>query len=990
MSDIRPLELRLLGPVEARLPDGESVDDLARQSKRLALLARLAVDPILHRRESLMALLWPDLDEKAGRRALRQVLHYLRGALGEEIFRARGSEELGIDPGRVWCDAAALEEAHERGDHDRVVELYRGELLAGFHVDGVSSDFGYWLDQARRSLRDRALGALRAESEARREEGALDEAVTLMRRALELDPFDEAAIRELIALHDRRGDRARAVEAYERFAGLLVRELRVEPSAETQAVIEAVRERERPWERESEPEAFPSRPPRPLTSFVGRRDALETAARTLGGPDVRLLSLTGPPGVGKTRIAIELAGRLADAYPDGIAFAALDDADDPGRARTAIARAVGASSPEGGDGSEAIRDRLEGRRALLVLDGIDRVLELAGDLAVWLETHPGLDIVATCRSPIGLEVEHTVPVSPLTLPDPDRWVGLELPLDSEATALFLDRARAADPAFRLTPDTVEAVISIVRRLDGLPLAIELAAARLRHLPIDELSRRIEDLEVLRHPAPDRPDRHRTLEAAIRWTDDQLPADERALFHALGAFAGGFGLDAVEALSPNSERERSLLETLSSLVDHGLVERPTLVDGGLRYRMLRTTRDYAARRLEEEGRAAELYRRLAAHYERWSAEGARRWCTEEEADWLAALDREYPNLMAVLDWGARNDVERAATIARAVHHYWWTRGLPAAGRRRIESILEAGGDRLDLALRGRLRVALGGLISMEGDGASAVDSMREGVADYREAGDREGLGWAYQCLANTLLHQGKTGAAEEAAGRALKIGRETDNAFRVRIGLRTLADIALAREEVDRAEALLEESLEDGGVPAEEPWILALMVEIALRRGEAAEAEPVCRELLRLAETGGPKNWLAYAHGALADILRRRGGKRAEVHRHSVVALRIYREIRSRPGILTILVGLAETVAEEGDAALAARMLAGIEERVRREEIREPSLTRRLEEAVERSGRRLDDAVLERERKRGRRLSFERLVALGEEAAATEEIPIAAP
>lgn len=992
MPDAPLLELRLLGTVEARKPDGKAVANLSRQSKRLALLAHLALEPGWHRRESLLALLWPDLPEAAGRRALRQVLHFLRHSLDETIFSKRGADELGIDPDRLWCDATALRAAFAEEDYATVAELYRGELLHGFHPDGVASRFEFALEDARRDLREKALLALRERARARREAGELDEAVALARRALEIHPSDEIVLRDLVALHDRRGDRARAVETYERFASRLARDLGVEPSAETREAVRRVRERERPFKDRGEAGVFPGRPPRPLTSFVGRERILGTARRLLGHDDVRLLSLVGPAGVGKSRLALELAGRLEEEYADGLAWAGLDAATEPDRALAEIARAVRAGARDDRRTGPAIGERLAGRSALLLLDGLDRVPGLGPELAALLADAPEVDLLVTCRAPLGLEIEQTLPVPPLSLPDPERWLGVELPLDSEATALFLDRARAADPAFRLAPETVEAVISIVRRLDGLPLAIELAAARLRHFPIHELARRIEgQLELLKHPGADRPARHRTLEAAIRGSDELLDAEERALFHGLGAFAGEFGPEAARAISPDGgEDGRPLVERLSALVDHGLVERPRLIDGELRYRMLRTNRDYAARRLAEEERAEELRHRMARHYAEWTRDGTRHWCTNSESAWIRRLDREYPNLQVTLEWASRHDVGCAAAIASAIHHYWWVRGLATEGRRRIEAVLDGGAEDATPDQRGRLMVAIGTLLALQGEFDVAIERMRRGAAEYRDAGDTGGLGWAWQCLSNALLHGGRLEAAEDAAGRALEIGRKTDDPVRVRVGLRSLAEIALVRGDVDRAEALLEETLALEASPTEEAWMLELRIEIAVRRGESRRAEALCLQLISLAEAERQRSKLAHAHATLADVLRDRGSGGDEIRRLYGRALATYREIGETPGILSVLVAIAETVAEAGEARAAARMLAAIEARTADEGIREPRLVERLERALEGSKLRIGAAAFERERAEGRALSLERLLARAEDVVASPKIPLAAP
>ncbi|MDX1660879.1 MAG: tetratricopeptide repeat protein, partial [Gemmatimonadota bacterium] len=928
MTDSKPIELRLLGELEIRSPSSDAGPALAGQSKRLALLAHLALSPGLHRRESLLALLWPESDPTVGRRALRQALHYLRKTLGRNVFRARGSDEIGIDPGALWCDAAALEAAHAEGDHETVAELFRGELLPGFHLDDATPELERALDDARSRIRRLGLDSLAKLAERAGEEGDLEATERIARRALDVDPCDEGALRTLIDALDRRGERALAVRAYERFAERLDDELGLEPSPECRAAIRAVRENgDAPPPPRPEPrrDPLPETLPRPLTSFVGRGAAIELALELLEGPGVRILTLIGPGGMGKTRAAIEIARGARERYEDGVVYASLDAFEDAEAALAALARAAAADVREEREAKAALRERLRGRRALLVLDGLDRVPELGARVADILSALPGIDLLITSRTPIRHSAEHRLPLGPLTLPEPGRHMGIDLPLDSEAVALFVDRARAVNPRFELSASNVAAVIELCRRLDGLPLAIELAASRLGHLSVDEIVRRIEaDAAFLQSDDRDRPDRHETLEATIRWTSDRLSDDERALFHGLGAFAGDFDLAVLEEVWPGlSISDRPVVELLSTLIDGGLVH--PVGDDGARYRMLRTIRDHAARTLETDDRRSAWERGLARWYAEWTRAGYAHWCTPGEEEWLAALDRERINLEAVLDRATVNDPKRAAEIAASIFHWWQVRGLRSEGRRRLGSILSANGA-IDASTRARLLVCLGQLDAGQTEKDLAIERMREAEAICRETGDEERLGWTLQSLGNVLLGQCEFDEALRCLEEALAIGEATGNAFRVAACRNEIAVIALVTGDLDRAESLHDEGLaraRERDLRGDEIRTLLGLAQIALARGEVELAERRAREAHRLAEDIGHATSTAYANWVLADALRAGGRSGPAIHRLYARAIDVYGSAGLEDGVCIVLAALVETALDEGADDLALRLAAGV-------------------------------------------------------------------
>lgn len=969
-----------LGETRLLLPGGgvDAGEAVTSQRKRFALLTYVALQRDRVARDSVLALLWPHLGEKASRRALRQALHFLRDVLETDVFDANGGDDLAVDPERLWCDAVELDRAFERSDMERVVDLYRGELLEGFHVSGVTYDFEFWLDEERRRVRNRAREAYRSVIRARRDTGRAGDAIVLARRALRLDPTDEVSLRELVRLLDDRGERVAAIEAYEAFADLLRERLRVEPSVETHALVEAVRSGRRVRTGPGSTVGLPE----PATRLIGRRREIERCLGTLrsGG---RLLTLTGTAGIGKSRLAVARA--WSEETGDRVVHVPLPRRSGSGLGAE-IAHRAGIEL-RGDRPWRAIASRLSEEPTLLVLDGLEPAGDDAAGVAALVEAARATRIVVTSPAPLRLSAEQEIPVPPLGLPPGGRALGTDLPLDSEAVALFVERARAVDPGFRLTPGNVDAVVETCRRLDGVPLAIELAAAQVRSLPVQDLARRLGDgIGILSPDVVDRPDRQRTMEAAVRWSVERLDEGPRALLVGLGAFAGEFGLGAAERVAREVFGEAfEVLPSLAVLVERGLVHRPRWVDGEPRYALLSTVRAFAADELDGSGARDRWMAPLAEHYAEWAEEGRRHFCRPSEEAWMRRVRWDRDNVGAAMAWAIERRPEVAARLAGALWYAWIADGAIAEARVRIERVLASAGS-LPAALEADLRGAHGVVLDMVGEPGQAAKAFERALRLYRRVGDRERVGWCLQSLGVALQQSGDTDGSRRALERALEIGRESDNHDREAACLEELGKVALLDGEPEAAERRFREALLEArrlGNRVSVGQCLVGLGNVAMRREAWDEAVEVHGRALATFEELGRRMNVADALIRRAAALHRRG----DVERARAAcarALAIDRDVGYRVGVYHALVGIAELLREE-DPSLAARLAGGIEAWMEVEEIVEPEIRRNLEAIRSRLAGDLGADSLREAWRRGQTLSLEEVLGIADEMTPPLEI-----
>jgi predicted ATPase/DNA-binding CsgD family transcriptional regulator len=605
-----------------------------------------------------------------------------------------------------------------------------------------------------------------------------------------------------------------------------------------------------------------------LSSFVGREKELAEVKRLLEG--MRLLTLTGAGGCGKSRLALAAAEELVGKVEDGVWLVDLAPLTDPSLVPQAVASTLGLREQTGRSLTESLSDYLASKRVLLVLDNCEHLIEACAELAEsLLRSCSGLRVLATSREALGITGEVAWPVPSLSLPDLRRMPDIESLPRYESARLFVERTEAVKPTFALTEQNAPSVAKICYRLDGIPLAIELAAARTTVLSTEEISERLDDCFALltagnRTALP----RHHTLHATMDWSHELLPEQERILFRRLSVFVGGFTLKAAEAVCAGEDLERSnVLDLLSHLVDKSLV----IVrenDTGIRYRLLETVRQYGRERLEESG--DEVERRHARFYVGLAEEAEGELSGSDQARWLTLLQTEHDNLRAALSWslGEQRDPGLGVRLAAALWPFWFARGYLSEGRRWLESALFQSGRAAPHA-RAKALNGAGWLATFQDEYGAAKRLIEEGLALYRELEDKEGIASSIAYLGFVAVLGQRTDVPlasllEEAARLKPKLqDRRTVANLLVLDGL-----VALGRGDLEQAVALNEEGLALFREVSDVLGVVACLTNIGLMmlaQDDYERSATLLREGLRLAWGLDHKLYIQYSILGLAGV-----------------------------------------------------------------------------------------------------------------------------
>jgi predicted ATPase/class 3 adenylate cyclase len=595
-------------------------------------------------------------------------------------------------------------------------------------------------------------------------------------------------------------------------------------------------------------DASPGNLPGQLTTFVGREDEIAEALRLLG--QTRLLTLTGAGGTGKSRLALQVADRARPGYPDGAFFVDLSAVTDPALVPAVVARALRVPEVPGRPLPDALADHLRNRRLLLVVDNFEQVVEAGPVLERLLGAAAGLRVLVTSRVALSVRGEQELVVPPLALPDPERPPDLESLGRSEAVRLFVERARAVRPEFRLTAENAPAVAEITARLDGLPLAIELAATRVKLLTPAELLPRLRDrLNLLTGGARTLPDRQRTLRGAVAWSHDLLSPPERRLFDRLSVFTGGWTLASAEAVGDPATLGLDLLDAMTSLVDQSLVIRAGPATGQGRFSMLETIREFGREHLEATGELAAARRRHGGWFLDLAVAAGPNLTGAHQGEWLDRCDQEHANLRAALDWAVETGgTGRALEAATALWRFWQQRGHLAEGRRRLEELLAIPAAEARTPERAKALAAAGGIAWWQEDIAAAGRFYEEALAIERELGDPAGVADALYNQAFVVAAAGDFEGAYRRFEESLELFRRAgDEAGAARADwMIVIRDLAAGRWDrpIAKAEGAVA-TWRRAGAHFDLGTGLVWLAVVYARAGRMADAQVAMREALEL-------------------------------------------------------------------------------------------------------------------------------------------------
>ena len=873
----------LLGDFRVSVGSRAIQKDEWRLRKAASLVKLLALAPAhdLHR-EQITDRLWPDLERGAAANNLRHTLHIARRVLEPEPvarYLVSGGERLVLCPdAQLWVDVEVFEEAvmvarrtRDPAAYRAALNLYTGDLLP----QDLYED---WLEGRRQELRQSFMSLLFELARLYEERGELDFATEVFRRVMTYDPVNQEAHAGLMRSYALSGQRETALEQHEQFEKTLYRELGVRPGAAIQRLHEEILSGRFP-----RPEASPevvSDPgdhnlPAPRTSLIGREHELAETKRLLAM--TRLLTLTGAGGSGKTRLAVEMARDLAGTYPDGVWMVGLATLSEPELVPQAVVAVLGVREKPGRSISEALMDHLRSKNLLLVLDNCEHLIDAVALLTeLLLDSCPRLRILATSREALSIPGEINWPVPTLSLPDADGPLTHEEIEGCESVRLFVERALCRTPDFSPKAENIRTVAEICQKLDGLPLAIELAAARVGALTVEQISGKLRDsLSLLTAGNRTATPRQQTLEGTLDWSYELLLEIEKKLFVRLSVFVGGWTLEAAEAVGAgDGVREEEIMDLLSRLVDKSLVIAESGGDGTLRYRMLEPIRQYGQSLLVESDEL-ETVRHLHAEWFLGLAERAELELRgRTQAAWLERLEREHDNLRAALSWALeQREAELGLRLGGALGEFWHMHGHLSEGRRWLEAAL-ATGEGLPVSARAKALARAGYIAWEQGDYERSLAFSEDSLALARELEDMEIVAAALSSLGWAALFQNNLQQASTLTEEAISLQRVSGDAVGVARSLLILGFVANAQRDYERAMTLHEESLtlarkeEDGFALA---LSLALGAFARLGRGDYQMTRSLCQEGIELSRRFGMPH-LTAAHLHILTLLANSQGQ----------------------------------------------------------------------------------------------------------------------
>ncbi len=875
----RKLRIHLLGAFSVQV-DGTRVEaGQWRLRKAKVLVAMLALAPGQRRhREQILDRLWPDLEPAAAARNLHQTLYVARRALAgpervsgglltirDELVALNRAGPVDVDVLEFEKAAAAALRTADEASLRLAADMYSGDLLP----DLPAAD---WLTARRDELRETHREILvRLASSVRQR--APQEALVILTRVLESDRLHEGAVRALMGVLAELGRRSEALARYERLVDDLLDAFGTDPDAQTVAMFRELLTGSPAQGRAPQPTGATGDTkeigylPRPLTTLIGRERELVDVERLMDR--ARLLTLTGAGGSGKTRLAVEAARRARPAYPDGVWFVDLAAVGEALRVADAVSEALGLDPGAASSRGQALVDQLRERALLVVLDNCEHLLAACAQLvAALLAGCPDVDVLATSREPLHAHGEYTFRVPSLILPPPVRGDAPDLAeLDRlPSVRLFVERAAQVRPGFMLDANNAHGVVDLCRRLDGMPLALELAAARTAVLEPAEIVHRLDDALSMLGARPNGVTRHQTLRGTLEWSHDLLTEPEKTLLRRLSVFSGGFTLAAMEAVCGEAPLARpELLDLLATLVDKSLVVTETTPVGS-RYRQLETVRQFCRENLDRAGETAQLSAAHCAYFLAFAVDHNPERATEVVIEEPKLLDREHDNLRAALRWSCAHDPETALRLVASLWRFWFLRGHAVEGARWVERALAVAPE--PSRPRAAALIGLTGLDSRQGRADRHRALGAQALAIVRQIGEPDEVVMAR--LVETALAW-STFDLDEAEQMAVDLHTEAVARGRpehAAAGSWLFGQCALSREDGPRAAARFDNCLDefaqsDAGTPTFLPVITPSLQLVPI----AGRLVPYIEETLLLGRRVGVSQALGYVLSAMGYAAR---------------------------------------------------------------------------------------------------------------------------
>jgi predicted ATPase/DNA-binding SARP family transcriptional activator/DNA-binding CsgD family transcriptional regulator len=908
----------------------------------LVKLLALAKDHRLHR-EQASGLLWPELDARAAANNLHHAIYVARRTLepssppgaASSYLRLRHGH-LALRPnGLLWVDVDAFEEAANTARHAReaaayqaALYLYSGELLP-------QDRYEPWVEQRRAELRGLYLSLLVELAVLHEKHGEFESAIEALNRVVAGESTHEGAHARLMHLYALSGRRREALGQYEHLREALSREFGTEPEAASTLLQQEI------WTGAFSP-PFAGPPseaptsgekaarhnlPQARDSFVGREREAREVRRLLAM--TRLMTLTGVGGSGKTRLALKVASDLAGAHLDGAWLVELAPLSETELVPQAVASALGVPEQPGRPLLQTLGDALRPRKMLLVVDNCEHLVDACARLVnALLDACPKLRILATSREPLGVPGEVLWTVPPLSLPNAGGESSVEGLMSSEAVRLFLERAKPRLPAFDLTRQNARSVGEVCRKLDGIPLAIELAAARMTVLAVDQVAERLENsLKLLTAGDRTADPRHQTLRATLEWSHELLDEPERILFRWLSVFAGGWTLEAAEGVCSGEGIGRDeVLDLLSRLVEKSLVVVEAGEEGAPRFRMLEPVRQYGYERLEESAEARATRYRHASFFLELAERADPKLEGPDQPRWLDRLDEEHDNIRAALSWLLQraDGAGMALRMCAALGEYWYLRGHIGEGRRWLEGAIATPAPPSAARARALQRVAR--LAIVQGDFDRSEGAIVEGLGLERSGLFRTGGGDSIaaelrRTLALALAVRGDLERATDLSEESLALSEGVGSVRGAMISLFCIGITSYVRGDVRRALRLLEEALALSREVGDPSMIASVSIQLGytlLLDGDLERAKMVTREAATILREQNHRHFIAFALDNLGWVALLEGDtERAATEFKEGLMLR--REIGEKESLPSTLEGLASVAGTRGEARRAARL-----------------------------------------------------------------------